>query len=121
MKATFNQVALNIGVRTVDNVNKVLAEMTKHTFPVYAFREQKKYLRRYLVQPRSMKLRRFISRLRELNVYLEEFPPDTEGQETASLPADEIMDIMYNSMLTTWKNKIIELICKNLGKMLFNQ
>ena len=55
-----------------------------------------------------MKLRSFISRLQELNAYLEEFPPDTEGQETGSLPADEILDIIYHSMPTTWKNKMIE-------------
>ena len=45
----------------------------------------------YLVKPRSIKLRSFITRLQELNAYLEEFPHDTEGQETAPLPADEII------------------------------
>ena len=35
-KATFNQTALDIGISAVDNFNKVLAEMTKHAFPVYA-------------------------------------------------------------------------------------
>ena len=43
-----------------------------------------------------------------MNAYLEEFPPDTEGQETTPLPADEIMDIIYHSIPTTWKNKMIE-------------
>ena len=43
-----------------------------------------------------------------MNAYLAQFPPDTEGQETAPLPADEIMDIIYHSMPTTWKNKMIE-------------
>ena len=55
-----------------------------------------------------MKLCRFTRRLQELNAFLEEFPLDTEGQVTAHLPADEIMDIIYHSMLTTWKNKMIE-------------
>ena len=55
-----------------------------------------------------MKLRSFISRLQELNAYLGEFPPDTEGQETAPLSAKEIMDIIYHSMPTIWKNKLIE-------------
>ena len=32
-KATFDQAALDIGIRTIDNFNKVLAEMTKHAFP----------------------------------------------------------------------------------------
>ena len=55
-----------------------------------------------------MKLCSFISRLQELNASLEEFPPDTEGQETAPQPVDEIMDIIYYSMPTIWENKMIE-------------
>ena len=82
--------------------------MTKHVFPAYTFCKQKRYLHRHLVKSRSMKLRIFISGLQELNAYLEEFHPDIEGQETAPLPADEIMDIIYHSMSTTWKNKMIE-------------
>ena len=39
---------------------------------------------------------------------MEKFPPDTEVQRTSPLPADEIMDITYHSMPTTWKNKMIE-------------
>ena len=68
-KAIFNQATMDIGLHTIDNFNKVLAEMIKHTFPAYAFREQKRYLRRHLITPRSMKLRSFISRLQELNPY----------------------------------------------------
>ena len=71
-KATFNLAALDIGIHTIDKFNKVLLEMTKDAFPGYAFRKQKRYLRRYLATPRSMKLRGFISRLQELNAYLEE-------------------------------------------------
>ena len=68
-KATFNQAVQDIGIRTVDKFNKVLAEMTEHTFPAYAFHEQKRYLNRHLIKPESMKLRSFISRLQELNAY----------------------------------------------------
>ena len=100
-KATFNQAAQDIVIHTVDNFNKVLAEMTKHVFPAYAFCKQKRYLRRHLIKPRSMKLGSFFSRLQELNAYLEEIPPDTEGQETTPLPVDESMDIIYHSMPTT--------------------
>ena len=75
---------------------RVLAEMTKHTFPAHSFREQKRYLCRHLIRLRSVKLRSFISRFQELNPCLAEFSPDTEGQETEPLPADEIMDIIYH-------------------------
>ena len=43
-----------------------------------------------------------------MNTYLDKFPSDTEGQKTAPLPADEIMDIIYHSMPTTLNNKMIE-------------
>ena len=43
-----------------------------------------------------------------MNAYFEEFPADTQGQGTVPLSADEIMDIIYHSMPTTWKNKMIE-------------
>ena len=43
-----------------------------------------------------------------MNAYLGEFPPDIDGQETAPLSADAIIDIIYHSMITTWKNKMIE-------------
>ena len=63
-----------------------------------------RYLHRQLVNIRSIKLHSF----QELNVYLEDFLPDTEGQENEPLPADEIMDIIYHSMPITWKNKMME-------------
>ena len=43
-KATFNQIAVDMGIFAVDNFNKVPVEMTKHTFSRYAFREHKTYL-----------------------------------------------------------------------------
>ena len=64
--------------------------------------------KRHLVKPRIIKLHSFISRLQELNAYLEEIMADTDGQETAPLPANEIMDTIYHSMPTKWKNKIFD-------------
>ena len=69
MKATFSQAALDIGIRTVDNFNKVLLEMINLSFLAYGFREQMRYLHRHLVKPSNKKLPSFISRLQELNAY----------------------------------------------------
>ena len=55
-----------------------------------------------------MKLHSFISRLQELHAYLEKLPPDTERQETAPLPVDEIICIIYHSVPTKWNIKMIE-------------
>ena len=82
--------------------------MTKHAFPAQAFCEQKRYMCRHLIKLRGMKLRRFSSKAQEMNGYLAEFLPNTEGQQTAPLPAGEIMDITYHTMSTTWKNKMNE-------------
>ena len=40
-KAILIQAALDIGIPTIDNFNKVLLEITKLAFPAYAFREQR--------------------------------------------------------------------------------
>ena len=82
--------------------------MSKNAFPAYAFRERKRYLCRHLVKPRSIKLCSLISGLQESNAYLKQFPSDAPGQETAPLPTDKIMDIIYQSMPTAWKNKMIK-------------
>ena len=106
-KATFNQAAMDIGICTDKNFNKVLAEITKHVFLAYAYREQKRYLSRHLAKPRSMILYNFVSRLQELNTYLEDFPPDAPEQEPEPLSTDKIMEIIYHSMSTMWKYKMI--------------
>ena len=100
-KANFNQAVLDIGIPAVDNFNKVLAEMNKHVFLAYTFCKQKRYLHRHVIKPRSTNPCSFASRLQELNAYLS--PPDTLGLETAPLPADEIMDIIYHSIPAKWK------------------
>ena len=82
---------------TVDNFNNKLLEMTKHTFPAYTFHVQKRYLHRH-------QLHSSISRRQKMNANLEKFPLDTEDQQTSPLPTDEIMDIIYHSMPTMWKN-----------------
>ena len=35
-------------------------------------------------------------------------PPDASGQETSPLSLNEIMEMIYHSMPTAWKNKMIE-------------
>ena len=60
-------------------------ETTKYVFSIHALCKQKRYSRRHIIEPRIMKLRSFISRPQELDAYLREYPPDTEGQETMPL------------------------------------
>ena len=62
---------------------------------MHIYHEQKKCICQHLIKPRRVKVHTFISRLQELNTYLGKFPPYIEGQETVSLPTDEIMAIMH--------------------------
>ena len=63
-KATVNQAVQDIFIHTVDNFTKALIAMTKHAFPSYAVREQKRHLRRHLI---NMKPCFFISGQQQLN------------------------------------------------------
>ena len=52
-----------------------------------------------------MKVRSFTTRLIQQNTYLPYFPPDRPGQLVASLPEDNIKEILYHAMPNTWKKK----------------
>ena len=58
------------GNRIIEHYAIVMANMTKHVFPAFAYRDQKHYLSRYLrkLQP---------------NEYLPFSPPETEGQASS--------------------------------------
>ena len=55
-----------------------------------------------------MKVRSFTTRLIQLNTYLPYFSPDRPGQLVASLPDDDIKEILYHAMPNMWKKKMIE-------------
>ena len=107
-KAEFLQQANLVGSRTVANFTTVMATMTVHVFPTYAYRDQRRYMQRYLKKPHDMKVRSFTTRLIQLNTYLPYFPPDRPGQQVTSLPDDDIKEILYHAMPNTWKKKMIE-------------
>ena len=81
------------------------AETTKHAIPAFDFLEQKRYMHRHLIKPRSMKLRSCISRLYKLNAYLAENSSDIVGQETKSLHANEIIGIIYHFTPAMWESR----------------
>ena len=68
-KAEFDRQADNAGNQTVANFQSVMTAMTVHVFPRYAYRDQKRYLQRYLAKPVDMKVRTFSTRLSQLNSY----------------------------------------------------
>ena len=68
-KAQFDTQAAAHGSQTAANFKAIMATMTVHVFPRYALQDQKRYMRRYLKKPLSMKVCSFTTRLTQLNNY----------------------------------------------------
>ena len=107
-KAEFLQQANLVGSRTVANFTTVMATMTVHVFLTYAYRDQRRYMQRYLRNPPEMKARTFTTRLLQLNNYLTYFPPDRPGQPVAPPSEDKVKEIVYHAMPNSWKKKMVE-------------
>ena len=93
---------------TVANFTTVMATMTVHALPTYAYCDQKQYKQRYLKKPPDMKVRTFTLRLIQLNTYMPYFPPDLPGHLVASLPDKDIKEILYHAMPNMWINKMAQ-------------
>ena len=107
-KAEFEKQARDAGNETAANFRIVMTAMTVHVFPRFAYRDQKRYLQRYLAKPSDMKVRTFSTRLSELNSYLPSFPPDSMGQNVIALSDDELKDVLYVAMPDSYQRKMTE-------------
>ena len=72
------------------------------------YRDQKTYMRRYMVKPRSLSIRPYVARVRELNAYLEHFPTGNVNVEATSLGEDEIKDILFHSIPKSWQQHMVK-------------
>ena len=72
------------------------------------YRDQRRYMQRYLRKPPEMKVLSLTTKLIQLNTHLLYFPPDRPGQLVTSLPDDDIKEILYHTMPNIWKKKIVE-------------
>ena len=100
--AIFELAALDIDISTVDNLNKVIMKMTNHRIFKICFSQTKVVLTQVPNQIQDHSL-------------VGEFSPDTPGQVNVLYLTDEIMDFIYQSMLTMWKNKMIEQVFNYKG------
>ena len=107
-KAEFLQQANLVGSGTVANFIKVMATMTVHIFPTYAYCHQRRYTQRYLGKSPEMMVQSFTTRLIQLNKYMLYFPPDRPGQLVTSLHVDDIKEILYHTLPNTWEKKMVE-------------
>ena len=100
-KAEFLQKASLAGSHIVANFTTVMATMTVHIFPTYAYCDQSRNMQRYLRKPPHMKVLSLTTRLIQLNRCLPLFPPDRPGQVVISLPDDDIKEILNHAMPNT--------------------
>ena len=74
-----------------------MATMTAQIFLVPTYQDQKRYMYRYLRNPKTMKESTFNTRLIQLNKYLPFFPPDCVGQMVTALPDDKVKEILRDT------------------------
>ena len=90
------------GDRNQNNFKLVIKDLASYVFKSTDYRDQKTYMRRYMVKPRSLSIRPYVARVRELNSYLEHFPTGNVNVEATSLGEDEIKDILFHSISKSW-------------------
>ena len=105
--SAFNTAATTAGNETQANFDTVLNSVTEHIFPARALRVQKRYMRRFLRKPKDMTTRQWISRVTELNNYLESFPPLRAGTAATKLPDDEILEILEFGIPFSWQKQML--------------
>ena len=99
--SVFNLAASNNGNETLANFNNCLRSVTTHVFPARALAIQRRYMRRFLRKPQSMRTRDFVARVNELDSYLELFPPFGQQQRQ---PEDVLKDIFEFGVPNRWQN-----------------
>ena len=99
----FNTVAEARRTQTVEHLKLIMADLTAHVFPSKSYVIQKRYMKKFIKKPRNMKIRALVSRIQELNNYLPSFPQAVAGTNPTKLPEDEIKEIVYNALPSSWQ------------------
>jgi len=77
--------------------------VTTHVFPPRSLVSQKRGMRRFMRKPSTMKVRTYVTRLRELNDMLPKYPPFAgDGQK---LQDDELKDLIESGFPVTWQKQ----------------
>ena len=62
-KAEFLQKSNLVGSHIIANITMIMATLTVHVFPIYAYCDQRRYMQRYLKKPPDMNVWSFTTRL----------------------------------------------------------
>ena len=104
--AVFEAAATAHGTETLVNFKKCLQDLTAHVFPEQALQVQKRYMRRYVKKPLSMRAKEFVARVVELNDYMLEFPIPTTTPVATKLNNDELMDVLEFALPAPWRKEM---------------
>lgn len=85
-----------------------LNEVARQVFPPRSVQLQKRYMRRFVRKPATMKTREYAARIVEINNYLPSFPPSTVGGAVPTkLDDDELVDLMEFGIPRTWQRAMV--------------
>ena len=100
--SAFEVAATRNGNETVENLKKCFESLKKHVLPVNAYQRQRHYMNRVLRKPRECSIRQFMTRLTELNDYLEQFPNPSATVTATKFSDHELTDIATNAIPNAW-------------------
>merc|ERR1712127_1063858 len=89
-------------------------------FPARALHTQKRFMRRFLRNPKDMTIRQYVGRVQEMNSMLLKFPQSSNTQPATELPQDEILDLLEFGMPSTWKKAMIIQECDPVSSTVAN-
>ena len=97
---------------TNPSFNDAMNLVARMVFPPRAVVLEKRYLRRFLRKPLSMKSREFASRVVEINNFIAKFPPDATAEAGATttptkLDDDELVDLMEFGCPKRWQREMV--------------
>ena len=105
--AFFKRKTLEAPARTAVRYNIVMKELTAHVFPVHAYREQKRYMRRFLRKPQEMTTREYFTRVQEINNHLTLFPTESEDEVATAMSQDELVETLYHALPNSWMTNMV--------------
>ena len=111
VKAVFANKSTELGHWSIPNLRRCEESLIRHSFPHKALEYQKQYMQNMFIKPEGWTLRRFATRLEEINNLLDKFPPfNQEMRGEKKLPRDELITIVTTGAPMEWQNKMI---CQN--------
>jgi hypothetical protein len=106
--AVFNQHAHAAVEESESSYIKCMEGLAKHVFPKNALSHQKAWLHRSedVMKKPDVKVRTWISRLSEINIMLQEFPPKFSNEQM--LDDAEFIEIIEFGIPDTWRAKMVD-------------